>query len=99
REKVYLHFADALVADGKTNDAARAYWQALFIATDRAPAQKALAAIYAADCPQLNATCPRIHEDICAAHAEMAQLLDDAGQHSAAGEAREHAGHDYNCPP
>jgi tetratricopeptide (TPR) repeat protein len=99
REAVFLRLGDALVAAGQPEEAARSYWQALFIATDRVPAQKALAAIYAKDCPQMNVTCPRIHDDICAAHIEMIQLLDNAGQKESAAEVRQHAIADYGCRP
>ncbi len=99
RETIYLHLGDALAAAGQPAEAARSYWQALFIATDRAPAQKALVPLYVRDCPQLNASCPRIHDDICAAYAEMAQLLAEAGQNDDAQQAREHAVTDYHCPP
>jgi predicted Zn-dependent protease len=99
RETVYLHLGDALAAAGQPAEAARSYWQALFIATDRAPAQKALTPLYVRDCPQLNASCPRIHDDICAAYAEMAELLAEAGQNDDARQAREHAAVDYHCPP
>jgi tetratricopeptide (TPR) repeat protein len=96
---IYLRLADALFAAGQPAGAAHSYWQALFITANRAAAEKALSAIYAQDCPQLSPNCPRIHRDICAAHAEMAQLLDEAGQHAAARQAREHAAADYHCLP
>jgi tetratricopeptide (TPR) repeat protein len=99
RAEVCLRLADALVAAGRPEEAARSYWQASFILPDRAAAQKALAAIYARDCPELSRNCPRIQQDICAAHAEMARLLDEAGLRDAARQAREHAVHDYGCPP
>jgi len=103
REAYFLRLGDALVAAGQPAEAARCYWQALFIATDHAPARRALTAVYAQlpdrHCPELNASCPLIRQDICAAHAEMAQLLIEAGLHAAAKEVREHAVHDYGCPP
>ena len=99
REKVYLHLADALMADQKPAEATLCYWQASFISADRTAAQKALAALYSADCPQLNSSCPRIREDICRAYREMAQLLADAGQTDSAREAREHAAAEYRCLP
>jgi tetratricopeptide (TPR) repeat protein len=99
REAVLLRLGDALIAAGQPAEAARSYWQALFIATDRAAAQKALTAIYAENCPQLNISCPLMRRDICKAQAEMAQLLADAGLNESARQARERAVTEYGCQP
>ncbi len=99
RAVVYLRLGDALVAAGREDEAALSYWQASFIQADRTAAQQALAAIYAKDCLGLSRDCPRIRQDICAAHAEMARLLDEAGLRDAARQAREHAAQEYGCRP
>ena len=103
RADIFLRLGYALVATGQPAEAARSYWQALFIATNPAPVKAALTAVYTQLpdrlCLPFRPDCPLVHQDICAAHAEMVQLLVDAGQDEFARKTREHAVYDFHCPP
>jgi tetratricopeptide (TPR) repeat protein len=111
RDTVYQHLGFAYASVGRFPEAARSYWQALSITTDRATVLGALTGIYAQlagqDCwipardgtRRLNVSCSMIHEHICQAYAEVAQLLDDAGQQEFAQQARERATTENGCAP
>ncbi len=111
RDTVYQHLGFAYASGGRLPEAARSYWQALSITTDRTTVLGALNGIYAQlagqDCwipardgtHRLNVSCPMIHEHICQAYAEVAQLLDNAGQQEFAQQARERATTENGCAP
>lgn len=105
----YAELAESLLAAGQTQAAIRVYWQHTFLSPDPQKSYRALVELYQtgypSDCAvaavdggwRIRQDCPRVQADLCAAHEEMAELLEADGRHVEAEQARRRAREHYRC--
>ncbi len=107
----YLSIASVFIAAGRPEDAAIALLQALLLDSNRQEALRLVTEIYqqidqdgcsvvrdpANPAPKLNADCPLVRQQICAAYAGLVEVFTETTQRSLARQTRDNAIKTYGC--
>jgi protein O-mannosyl-transferase len=108
----YISLASVYIAKGQAQEAAISLLQTLLLDSNRQEAMRLLIEIYRqidkSGCaiayapnqpqPKLNADCPIVHQNICAAYQGLIKVFLDAKQVDLAKETKGSAFKNYNCP-